>query len=87
MTVKLTLTIFRLKLHTVAHNYVDRDIWGDNPDTPRHFYLCDVLLWDILGAGLNFLCPLISLLSADPLIDGTALIFHLENINLTECLF
>ncbi len=32
----------------------------------------------------HFHCPLISPLSVDPLINGTALIFHFENVNLTE---
>jgi hypothetical protein len=32
----------------------------------------------------NFRCPLISPLSVDPLINGTSLIFHTENVNLTE---
>jgi hypothetical protein len=35
-------------------------------------------------AGHNFRCPLISMLSVDPLINGTALIFHFENVILTE---
>ncbi len=35
-------------------------------------------------AGHNFLYPLISPLSVDPLVNGTALILHFENINLTE---
>ncbi len=35
-------------------------------------------------AGHNFRCPLISPLSVDPLINGTALIFHFENDSLTE---
>ncbi len=36
----------------------------------------------------NFRCPLISPLSVDPLINGTALIFHCGNVSLTEeCLF
>jgi hypothetical protein len=35
-------------------------------------------------AGHNFRCPLISPLSVDPLINGTALIFHCGNVNLTE---
>jgi hypothetical protein len=35
-------------------------------------------------AGQNFLCPLISPLSVDPLINGTALIFQFENVNLME---
>jgi hypothetical protein len=37
-----------------------------------------------IRAGHNFRCPLISPLSVDPLINGTALIFHYENANLTE---
>jgi hypothetical protein len=38
--------------------------------------------------GHNFHCFLISSLSFDPLINRTALIFHFENVNLTEeCLF
>jgi hypothetical protein len=37
-----------------------------------------------IRAGHNFRCPLISPLSVDPLINGTALIFHFENVNLTE---
>ncbi len=32
----------------------------------------------------NFCCPLISPLSVDPLINGTVLIFHFENVNLME---
>ncbi len=35
-------------------------------------------------AGHNFRCPLISPLSVDPLVNGTALILHFENVNLTE---
>jgi hypothetical protein len=35
-------------------------------------------------AGHNFRCPLISPLSVDPFINGTALIFHCGNVNLTE---
>ncbi len=35
-------------------------------------------------AGHNFRCPLISPLSVDPLINGTALIFHCGNVYLTE---
>jgi hypothetical protein len=35
-------------------------------------------------AGHNFRCLLMSPLSVDPLINGTALIFHFENLNLTE---
>jgi hypothetical protein len=35
-------------------------------------------------AGHNFHCPLISPLSVDPLVNGTALILHFENVNLTE---
>ncbi len=35
-------------------------------------------------AGHNFRCPLISPLSVDPLDNGTALILHFENVNLTE---
>ncbi len=35
-------------------------------------------------AGHNFRCPLISPLSVDPLINGTALIFHCGNVNLME---
>jgi hypothetical protein len=35
-------------------------------------------------AGHNFRCPLINPLSVDPLINGTVLIFHVENVNLTE---
>ncbi len=35
-------------------------------------------------AGHNFLCPLISPLSADPLVNRTALILHFENVNLIE---
>jgi hypothetical protein len=35
-------------------------------------------------AGHNFRCPLLSPLSVDPLINGTALIFSFENVNLTE---
>jgi hypothetical protein len=39
-------------------------------------------------AGHNFGFPLISPLFVDPLINGTVLIFHFENVNLTEeCLF
>jgi hypothetical protein len=38
----------------------------------------------IIRAGHNFRCPLISPLSVDPLINGTALIFHCGNVNLTE---
>jgi hypothetical protein len=39
--------------------------------------------WVLAGtrAGHNFRCPLISLLSVDPLINGTALIFHFKNVN------
>jgi hypothetical protein len=38
----------------------------------------------ILGrAGHNFHCPLISPLSVDPLVNGTALNFHFNNVNLT----
>jgi hypothetical protein len=35
-------------------------------------------------AGHNFRCPLISPLSVDPLVNGTALILPFENVNLTE---
>ncbi len=35
-------------------------------------------------AGHNFRCPLISPLSVDPLINGTALILLIENVSLTE---
>ncbi len=35
-------------------------------------------------AGHNFHCLLISPLSVDLLINGTALIFHFENVSLTE---
>jgi hypothetical protein len=35
-------------------------------------------------AGHNFRCPLISPWSVDPLINGTALIFHCGNVNLME---
>ncbi len=35
-------------------------------------------------AGHNFRCPLISPLTVDSLINGTALIFHFENVNFTE---
>ncbi len=35
-------------------------------------------------AGHNFRCPLISPLSVDPLVNGTALVLHFENVNLTE---
>ncbi len=38
----------------------------------------------ITRAGHNFRCPLISPLSVDPLIKGTALIFHCGNVNLME---
>ncbi len=49
-----------------------------------------VVYWDspintqISRAGHNFRCPLISPLSVDPLVNGTALILHFENVNLTE---
>ncbi len=39
---------------------------------------------ETIRAGHNFRCPLISPLSVDPLINGTALIFHIENVSLTE---
>jgi hypothetical protein len=42
------------------------------------------LLLLLCRAGHNFRCPLISPLSVDPLINGTALIFHFENVSLTE---
>jgi hypothetical protein len=35
-------------------------------------------------AGHNFRCPLISPLYIDLMINGTALIFHFENVNLME---
>jgi hypothetical protein len=35
-------------------------------------------------AGHNFQCPLKSQLSVDPLIIGTILVFHIQNVNLTE---
>jgi hypothetical protein len=35
-------------------------------------------------AGYNFRYPLISPLSVDPLVNGTTLTLHFENINLTE---
>jgi hypothetical protein len=38
----------------------------------------------IYRAGHNFRCPLVSPLSVDPLVNGTALILHFENVNLTE---
>ncbi len=52
-------------------------------------YCQETILGNALGrAGHNFRCPLISLLSVDPLVNGTALILHFENVNLTEeCLF
>jgi hypothetical protein len=34
--------------------------------------------------GHNFRCSLISPLFVDPLINGTTLIFHIENISLAE---
>jgi hypothetical protein len=39
---------------------------------------------DIVRAGHNFRCPLLSMLSVDPLINGTTLIFHFEIVNLME---
>jgi hypothetical protein len=51
------------------------------------YFLSDALLVHgevIVRAGHNFRCPLISPLSVDPLINGTALIFHFENVSLTE---
>jgi hypothetical protein len=38
---------------------------------------------DAARAGHNFRCPMISHLSADPLVNETALILHFENVNLT----
>jgi hypothetical protein len=43
-----------------------------------------ILHMHVTRAGHNFRCPLISPLSVDPLINGTALIVHFENVNLTE---
>jgi hypothetical protein len=57
------------------------------------FNLLDKTVWAFPGymltkhltrAGHNFHCPFISPLSVDPLINGTALICHFENINLME---
>ncbi len=55
-------------------------------DTGSNFLIVLFHLYNILTfrAGHNFRCPLISPLSVDPLINGTALIFHCGNVNLTE---